>query len=586
MVNSSMQVGSSTQAVTVTGEAPVVDTTNSSLGAVVNGERVADNPLNGRNWNNLTLLQAGVVQHAETGGGSPTTTAGLYFSSNGASTRSNNYMLDGAPMVVFYGAVAASVTGSTLGVDGIKEYKVETTNFAPIMVYPPAVKRQSSARAARIISRRRLDYLQDIARWMRRISLIRRWTPRRGSACLPSNAIILEGRLAVLYGRTKRFFAVFEGIAEAQGLTPEGNTSFTTACLVRTNNPCATNPTTATYTKGNVNPLIYPLLQYSPAAAVGSTTISFPFNSPISEQYGQIRFDENFSDKDSAFAAYTIDHATTINVPKGGPNPNSSDFLRGASQFTRFGETHIFSPVLLNTARFSISRTQPGDNQTNPNYPCSQTVGLTACPVSFDVGAPTVDLGGISATGIIGLPASVQVRLNQTIFAWSDDVYYTRGRNAFKFGFLLTRWKQFQDYFNGTRGSISFTSLANLLAGSPYNVLSFSTPFTGATRDYLSGTFGVYAQDDFRLTPRLTLNLGLRYEIMIPSVYEANGLAAGLRNQATDQFTTIGPPVQNPGLLNFSPRFGFAWDNIPGTGRRLCGVALRCFMTLTIWGRS
>jgi hypothetical protein len=560
VVNATMQVGSSSQEVTVTGEAPVVDTSGSALGGTVNEEKVADLPLNGRNWTDLTLLQAGVAQHVETGGGSPTTTAGLFFSSNGASTRSNNFMLDGAPMVVFYGAVAASVTGSTLGVDGIREYKVETSNFS-------ADYGLSSGSQTTIVTKSGTNTFHgDVFEYLRNSSLDASNffdTPASsGGKRLPE---FRRNNFGGAFGGPIRkdktfFYAVFEDIQQDKGLTPVGN-ALAPACHAATANPCATA------SGGVVSPIIFPLLQFFPLPTDSTGTLySYPFSSPISEQYGQMRVDQNFSDKDTAFVRYTIDHATTSNPANGGPSPVAVDNLRGSSQFLTFSENHIFSPLILNTARFSISRTEPGDRQTNPNYPCSASTP-TPCPTSFIAGFPQLDIGGITVTGITGIPASVQVRINQTIYAWSDDLFYTRGRHAFKFGTLITRWKQYQDYYNGTRGSMSFTSVAGFLAGGlNYNTISVSAPGQGAQRDWISGTLGFYAQDDVRATSRLTLNLGLRYEVMVPSVYEANGNSAALRNNATDVLTTIGPPIRNPSLLNFSPRIGFAWD-IFGTGK-------------------
>ena len=130
VVNSALQVGASSQEVTVTGEAPVVNTTNGSLGGLVNEQKMADLPLNGRNWVDLTLMQPGIEQHSNLGGASPAAVAGTFFSSNGATIRSNNYMLDGAPMVVIYGGTQASINGTSLGVEGIREYKVVTNAFS------------------------------------------------------------------------------------------------------------------------------------------------------------------------------------------------------------------------------------------------------------------------------------------------------------------------------------------------------------------------------------------------------------------------------------------------------------------------
>ncbi len=130
VVNPTLQIGTAAQEVVVTGEAPVVNTTNGSLGGLVNEQKVEDLPLNGRNWIDLTLLQPGITRHSNLGGGSPIAVLGVFFSSNGATTHSNNFMLDGATMVNIQGANQSSVSSSSLGVDGIREYKVETNAFS------------------------------------------------------------------------------------------------------------------------------------------------------------------------------------------------------------------------------------------------------------------------------------------------------------------------------------------------------------------------------------------------------------------------------------------------------------------------
>src|SRR5881396_3657554 len=125
VVNPTLEVGAVPQEeVVVSGEAPLVNTTSSALGSVVNEQSMSDLPLNGRNYVDLTMLQPGVSpQTLSTTGGTASST-GTWFSANGAPVRSNNFMLDGAPMVNAGGASVASEAGTTLGVDGIREYKV------------------------------------------------------------------------------------------------------------------------------------------------------------------------------------------------------------------------------------------------------------------------------------------------------------------------------------------------------------------------------------------------------------------------------------------------------------------------------
>src|SRR5713226_2443558 len=129
VVNPTLQVGAASQEVTVSGEAPVINTTTSSLGALVDDQRISDLPLNGRNYLDLTLIQPGVqVNTHPSGGGSGA--SGTWISTNGLPPRSNNFTLDGALINNQYGTGANSIAGNTLGVDGIKEYRVVTNNFS------------------------------------------------------------------------------------------------------------------------------------------------------------------------------------------------------------------------------------------------------------------------------------------------------------------------------------------------------------------------------------------------------------------------------------------------------------------------
>ena len=133
--NFSLQIGQATQTVSVSTQAAQVDTATSSLSSLVTPTTISNLPLNGRNYISLTLLQPGVT--ATTVSASTTATAsnlkeggaGQSFSSNGAPTQANNYMIDGAIMNNGADTTGSSSIGTTLGVDGIQEYRVLTNSF-------------------------------------------------------------------------------------------------------------------------------------------------------------------------------------------------------------------------------------------------------------------------------------------------------------------------------------------------------------------------------------------------------------------------------------------------------------------------
>jgi hypothetical protein len=153
----------------------------------------------------------------------------------------------------------------------------------------------------------------------------------------------------------------------------------------------------------------------------------------------------------------------------------------------------------------------------------------------------------------------------QNIYSFGDDVYLSRGKHQLRFGTLINRFNQALTLVSGNSyGAPSYSSFANFLQGVP---LSFSSYLPGGNdnRFWIYNTYGFYAQDDWHATSRLTLNLGLRYEFVSP-LRELSGRSYAIQNPASDPTWTPGLVVRDRTYLNFSPRFGFAWD-IFGNGK-------------------
>jgi hypothetical protein len=128
VVDIGLEVGTSMQVVTVTGELPLVNTTNSSLGGLVNDQQIVDLPLNGRNYTDLVFLQTGIAPNAHPLGGGAGA-VGNWFSSNGSPPRSNFFTLDGSPVGNAYNTGPNSEGNNAMGVDGIKEFRIVTSMF-------------------------------------------------------------------------------------------------------------------------------------------------------------------------------------------------------------------------------------------------------------------------------------------------------------------------------------------------------------------------------------------------------------------------------------------------------------------------
>ena len=546
VVNFALEVGAVSQTVSVTAEAPLVNTTSGSLGALVGEQKVADLPLNGRNYIDLTLLQPGISQGPTSGAPGTLVEFGKWFSSNGAPLRSNNYLLDGAQMLGPYGGSSASTSGNTLGVDGIREYRVVTNAF-------PAEYGMTMGSQMVIVSKGGTNTLHgSLFEYLRNSALDARnffdiqtsITPRRLPAFTRNN---FGGSLGGPIKKDKTFiFGVYEGLRERQGIT-------TNLTVIPTAQKAAANP----------SPLIKPYLAYFPNPNVGLTQYTFPYDQPTKDDYGQVRVDHNFSEKDSIFGRYTVTDSNQLQLV------NYEQFLRNRfsrDQFATLSENHVFSSALLNTFRFSYSRNSLKNDPTGlqlPGVPSTDWF-MPGTGLGDIAGVGSISIGGVSGWG----PDSFSPTFyKKNTFSYSDDMFYSRGRHALKFGALINHNQYWimNPYY--ARGQISFPSAAQFLSAVPITSVYLGAVLnTPADRTYHQSTLGFYLQDDFRVRSNLTLNLGLRYEFTT-DLNEMQGHAAPLENALTDPGPTTGNLVyQNPSKRNFGPRVGFAWD-VKGDGK-------------------
>lgn len=568
VVNVSLEVGTATAEVTVSTEAPVVNTTSGQLGGLVNEEKIAELPLNGRNYLDLTLLQPGVSQSTTVinlGGG----TQGTIYSSNGAPIISNNYLLDGAPMQNIFGFNAASASGSSLGVDGIREYRVITNAFSAEYGMTMGSQMVIASKGGSN------QFHGDVFEYLRNRVLDARnffdhsyqQTGRRNPKYERNN---FGGAFGGPIRKDRTFFwGVYEGLRQIKGI-PVVTKSIPPACYTEATSAsgmidgaCDGSITTPFHVNGKILPVV---ALYSPAAS------SYTLVSPTNVDYGQMRVDQNIGKDDSLFARYTIDNASEI-VP--GPGFGASvygysefnDTWTSRDQYVTVSENHFFTPALLNSARLSFSRTNVPTNYI-------ATSATTAANVSFfGAGTPIglVVLGASNgATGdsqftTLGPDfASPNYHL-QNYWSLGDDVFYTKGKHAIKFGALINRIQLVDGEQVFGRGVLDFSTcpaskspIVCFLEGQPSAELS-AIPGGITRRHYRFETYGLYGQDDWRLTSNLTLNLGLRYEFNSTPI-ESQAIQSYLANPLTSTSVSIGPLYRNPSHKNFSPRLGFAYD--------------------------
>jgi hypothetical protein len=614
VVNASLEVGSSAQEVVVTGEAPIVNTTTSSLGGLVNEQKMDELPLNGRNFIDLSLMQPGVVQNKFQGTGGGMT--GTWFSSNGSPTRSNYVTLDGAPMINQLGGSTGSEGGTTLGVDGIREYRIITNNFgaeygmtmgSQMVIVTKSGTNQWHGGVFEYLRNDHLDARNffDTAQTAGKTAS----GEQRRLPVFQRNSFGASAGGPIRKDKTF-FYATYEGLRQIVGFTAldtviagachpavanagnnwgagtiiwNGSTDSTHPRPAGSIGPCTQLTSGATTLAGFntvggnsvvLSSVMAPLLALMPfdAANPTSSNYSTPAANRMREDFGQIRIDQNISANDAFFGRFTISDAFMNNASGSIANTKSGaaypQYVHASSpsrnQFYTLSESHVFSGALLNTARASFSR-------TNFSIAADVSSAFRNSPgknVEFMSGRPMGNFQGVAGMSNIGTPLSSGPNPpsyhKQNIYTFSDDIFYTRGKHALKFGFLFNRFNQGIASAQSPSGQVFFANITNVLRG-VYSQYIAQTQGIEQTFDFIYNTFGFYLQDDIRATSKLTFNLGLRYEINT-TPHELLGAQAAFRNPTADATSTPGPIVSNPSLHNFSPRVGFAYD-VQGNGK-------------------
>jgi hypothetical protein len=552
-VDLALQVGELDQVVVVTGTSPAVNTHGHELSYLVSERTIRELPLNGRNYTDLALLQPGVVAFPHRDGGS-VVAHGLGTSINGQDPRSNVYLLDGTPQNDFTNGPAGSAAGTALGVETIREFRVEANAYS-------AEFGRNSGGQINALTKSGTNDLSGTLYWFHRndnLDARNYFDPARKPEFKRNQFGVTAG------GPLRRdrtfFFLGYEALRERLGRTINTvvpDELARSGVLPATNDPC--NATSNVGVHAAVAPYLAefpvangPLIRDANSCPSGLAVFTFPFKQTIDQDFGQFRLDHNFRADVQVFARYTYDGAEQL-LPTDFPQFPRAFLSR--NQFFTAELRWVQSAALLHSFRFGFSRTRVGqDVRANTSQPLAPFV-----PGRALVGS--IDIGGIPR---FGTQSSVNVQLTQNVFGFEYGATYSRGRHLWKFGGVVERYQD--NLFNPTfsLGIFTFPSLRSFLLNQPQRFVGL-TPDGELDRYWRFTLFGFYAQDSWRVHPRLTLNAGLRYEFStLPE--EIRGRDAALPNVRADSAPTTGQLYQNPTLKNLSPRIGLAWDAF-GQGR-------------------
>jgi len=578
-------VGAETQQVQVMADAELIQSTVTSLGKTVLEREIVDLPLNGRNFIQLGWLQPGVIPLtpglAEAGG---TLRRGQAYAVNGQRPESNNFLIDGANN--FNGVDGGYVLNPP--VDAIAEFRILTHGAN-------AEFGHSTGSTTNIITRSGSNQLHGSAwEFLRNDGLDA--TNFFADAVEPLKQNQFGATLGGPIRKDKTFvFGYYEGLRLRQGETrritvpslAERDGDFSAMCPEGFSGGFCNNPdhqlfnvfTSEAYPNNQfpdfeMNPLSLTLLDFFPAPNSGSNLLAITQNLAENQDQFGIRLDHYLSTNDSLNFRYVFADGDRLD-PLSTAGASVPGFPVGedhrAQNFVA-QETHSFSPAMIGVFRFSYLRNKFLFNE-HVNHTTPASLGFQYEPsLDLAIGPPFIQVNGYTT---IGDPITGPRNTFQNTYDFSGALTWIRGKHEFKFGggYEYSQFNVLQGI--ATNGFFVFVpfpvtnSFASFLFGQPIFFLQGRGDFARGIRGH---ALNAYAQDTYKVTPRLTLNLGLRYELPFPYTEIKNRQTLWIPGRQSQVLPSAPPGLLYPGdpgvpaglipteKKAFAPRVGIAWD--------------------------
>jgi len=627
-----LTVGASVQTVEVTDAAPLVDTTSGTLGEVIQGKQVTDLPLNGRNFTGLALLTPGVTRGSYgdaasgTSGNSETfrnsESGGASLAVNGIRPQADNYLLDGVDdndsllntILIFpnidatqefkvdtsiapaeYGRaggaiVSSSLKGGTNAFHGSAFWFYRSGNFdanpsyqflgAPRSPNPSFNRNQPGFSIGGPIIKNKLFAFGDY-------QAFRETQPINPYYVTVPTALMRTGDFSELLASSPNFDTTNGPSVDSQFSEPY--------CLIHAGaknyvkngqlyNPANCTPIANNSLTGAGIPINTAALNYFkayPTPSRAGVANNFLAHEQQFTHYNtfDVRLDYTASSKDLLFARFSYDNSAFTKTPELGTLP--SGFGTGSSyvhaRSYALGYTHTFSPTIVNQLLIGYNRDNYGYQPPFYGDNLSQQLGIVNANRNAETtgGALIGGNSGIDYTGDYGLYA-----VPQNTIELSDSVDYQHGKHSFRFGAtgILRNMEYFRPisgkgYFNFGNGDFTGFPTAEMLAG-------FTDSYSiGAQNGYFSNIAyedGFFAQDSWRASQKLTLQLGLRYDILTRPYEVQNRQASFDVNTSSPTYgqvllagqNGVSRSIINNSYIDLGPRFGFAYD-VKGNGKQV-----------------
>ncbi len=603
MVDAMLQVGGVEQQITVDTLAPMVETSESAVGQVVNTTSVERMPLNGRSFWQLTNLTPGATytpggQGTRTGGSSiRSSSVNVYI--NGAAPNQVGWFLDGA-------FITEMQTGGTLiqpNVDALQEFKVQSANMSAEYGHTPNVVNVTSKSGSNQFHGSAFEFLRNSAFDARNFFYVPPIGSTQGIEPYRRNQFGFAVGGPIIRNKTF-FFADLERTGFLQGVdfnnvvpsVAERSGNF--GQLLNGSKPIKILNPSAGYQAyvGNIIPAsqISPqatfFLPYMPTpnTVQGSTSYSALTNNLLQHQIrGDVRVDHQITTSTQLTGRYSIN-----NNDEDDPNqyPTLGSFpLHSRAQNANISLTHVFSPQWVNEARVSYYRSYFYFGGTLQGTNFNQQAGVQG----FDDTTSIFSFPQITVTNystFTGSPSDQRPKQNRIRnWQYGDNVSYSSGSHSIKIGAELMH--QTAAFINGSRSTGIF-NFVGTYTGDAFGDFLLGYP-DSVTRDYfkeLNGDWanfwGFYVQDSYRATRNLTINAGVRLDLnsfyngirgqksafdfsngkliipssIDPAVQPLTSTLLPLFSDRIEYTKDLGLPDSiQPTAKNFAPRIGFAW---------------------------
>jgi hypothetical protein len=578
VVNLHLEVGELVQQVAVVADAPLVNTTTSSVAGLVTESQVKDLPLNGRSFDNLITLNPGAINYSALKSANTSTSDGNTFSVDGRRTSENIFLLNG---IEYTGSSQLAVSpggasGELLGIDAVREFNVETDTYG-------AEYGKRAGAQVTIVTQSGSNTLHGtIFEFLRNSALDARNFFDQGNTP-PFRRNQFGGAAGAPLKKNRAFiFGNYEGFRQALALS-----NVTVVPDAQARQGLLPNAAGVYSKAANLDTAILPYMSFWPApngpellsSGVASGT-ALSYNNPrqsIREDFGTVRTDYNLRERDTLSTSYTIDNGNNL-TPNADPLFGSYETLQ--AQVASVTETHVISPHILNTFTAGFSRAAFNfDSVPLAEFPSSLSFVNGAGPGGITIG------GGATTTGIAAITAAgpnnaAGVWNRRNLYTYTDSVQITKGIHQLSAGVWLQRMQDNEDSASRQLGAATFTSLATFLQGT---TSTFQVVPTANELGWRSLFGAWYVQDAIRVRPNLTVQIGLRDEFTT-GWNEVSGRAANYITDSNGVLETTprvasGIFTQNNATHLWQPRGALAWDPF-GNGKTAIRAGFGTYVSL------